>query len=278
MSENTSVIGPEDYLEPRCPLECIPASEAYSQSIPRRRILDKLDEYLNRRDYAGAERHLLYWLQEAREGHDLQGQLLICNELVGHYRKNGQKEKAFAACDEAIGIMDTLHFSDNLSAGTTYVNIATAYSAFGEDTSALQMFIRAREIYETLDADSDLLGGLYNNMGLACAALGRFSEAQELFSLAMEKMCTVPGGELEQAITCLNMADALDAELGREACAERICELLDRARSLILNTGAEKDGYYAFVCEKCAPGFRDYGDEETAEELIELAEQIHERT
>lgn len=277
MNRNSGVIGPEDYLEPRCPLKCENDSNTYLQSIPQTRVLAKLDEYLAKRDYSAAERHLLYWQEEARQGHDLQGQLLVCNELIGHYRKNGQREQAFSACNEAIRLLDALHFTDHFSAGTTYVNLATAYSAFGEDDRALPFFVRAREIYESNHADAELLGGLYNNMGLCCTSLGRYSEAQALFALAMDRMKTVPGGELEQAITCLNLADCLDAEQGRDARENRIKSLLKRARHLLLDTQVAKDGYYAFVCEKCAAGFQAYGDGETAELLSELAEKIYER-
>ena len=277
MNRNSGAIGPEDYLEPRCPLECENNSHTHIQSIPQARVLAKLDEYLAKRDYSAAERHLLYWQEEARQGHDLQGQLLICNELTGHYRKNGQRELAFSACSEALRLLEALHFSDHLSAGTTYVNLATAYSAFGEDERALPFFLRAREIYEANHADADLLGGLYNNMGLCFSALGRYSEAQAVFALALEQMKTVPGGELEQAITCLNLADCLDAEQGREASEKRIMSLLKQARYLLLNTQAVEDGYYAFVCEKCAACFQAYGDGETAELLFEMAEKIYER-
>ena len=36
--------------------------------VPQRRIVDKMNEYMSRRDYAGAERHLLYWLLLAGGG------------------------------------------------------------------------------------------------------------------------------------------------------------------------------------------------------------------
>ena len=33
--------------------------------VPQQRIIEKMNEYMSRRDYAGAQRHLLYWLEEA---------------------------------------------------------------------------------------------------------------------------------------------------------------------------------------------------------------------
>ena len=38
-----------------------------------------------------------------------------------------------------------------------------------------------------------------------------YKSFMNVFALAMDRMKTVPGGELEQAITCLNLADCLDA-------------------------------------------------------------------
>ncbi len=273
----TGPISPEDYREPRCLLDCGPERE--SQSVPQRRIQEKLDEYMAKRDYPGAERHLLYWQEEARQGSDLRGQLLICNELIGFYRKTGEQEKAFSACCEARNMLDALSFRDNLSAGTTYVNIATAYSAFERDEEALALFSKARRIYEALpDTSSELLGGLYNNMGLAYAVLGRYIEAHHLFDLAMEQMRRTPGGELEQAITCLNRADAVNAEQGGEGVSAEIKTLLAQAKELILTAKAPRDGYFAFVCEKCAPGFRYYGEDDTAKELEQLAEELYARS
>lgn len=267
-------ISSEDYREPRCLLDCGPGREI--QSIPQRRIQEKLDEYMEKRDFRGAERHLLYWQEEARQGRDLQGQLLVCNELIGFYRKTGCRDKAFSSCDEARHLLDVLAFRDNLSAGTTYVNMATAYSAFEDDEQALDLFDKAKAIYESLtNTRPELLGGLYNNMGLTCAALGRFAEAHSLFDLAMKQMGNVPGGELEQAITCLNRADALNAELEEEPVSEDIVKLLVQAKDLIFAADVPRDGYFAFVCEKCAPGFRYYGDEDTAGRLERLAEEIY---
>ena len=60
-------------------------------------------------------------------------------------------------------------------------------------------------------------------------------------------------GELEQAITWLNMADALEAERGAEAAEGEVEEYLDRAAALLDTASLPRNGYYAFVCEKCAP-------------------------
>ena len=273
-------IKPEDYMEPRCLLCEDPYGAKPSvKSIPQQRVLDKMDEYMSHRDYAGAERHLLYWLEEAKLGGDQRGELLIRNELVGHYRKVANKEKALENGEIALQLLEELDFAETISAGTTYTNVATACNAFGENERALSLFEKARAIYEaTPNTKPQLLGGLYNNMALTLVPLSRFEEAYILYDKAMLQMAKVPGGVLEQAITCLNIANALEAELGMEAAEKRVSELLDQAYDLLHDPSAERDGYYAFVCEKCAPTFSYYGYFAAAEELKKYSEELYEGT
>ena len=246
------------------------------QPIPQQRVMDRLDAYMARRDYAGAERHLLYWLAEARAGGDGRGELLVLGELVGHYRKTREREKALARAGEALALVEKLDYGDSISAGTTYVNVATALNAFGENERALALFERARLLYEKSAATSPrLLGGLYNNMALACASLRRFDEALALYDLAEARMAGVPGGALEIAMTCLNRAELIDRRDGMEAGEARIAELMERAAALLHGDGFPRDGYYAFVCEKCAPTFDYYGWFAEAEELRKEAERIY---
>ena len=274
MPDMNNILRPEDYVEPAC-LLCGEPSEI--APIPQRRVAQKLDEYMSRRDYAGAERHLLYWLEEARLGRDKRGELFLCNELIGHYRKTANRDGAFQRIERALALLDELGFTEGVSAGTTLVNAATAYSAFGENERALALFERARVLYEAEETRPQLLGGLYNNMATVCAALGRYGEAFALYEQAMEQMAQVRGGALEQAVTCLNMADAVAAEQGLEAGEARIAALLDRAVELLHDESVPRDGYYAFVCEKCAPGFAHYGWFAAAQECRETAKELYER-
>ena len=245
--------------------------------IPRQRVVEKLDEYMSRRDYAGAQRHLLYWLEEARLGGDLRGELMLRNELVGHCRKTGDREGALENAGAALALIDRLDFGGTISAATTFVNAATAMSAFGEHERALSLFEKARHIYESAAAtEPQLLGGLYNNMALTCAALGRWDEAGALYDRAVAQMEKVPGGALEIAITCLNRADLLAARDGLEAAERAIFDLCERAVALLDGPELAHDGYYAFVCEKCAPTLDYYGWFDDARRLREEARRIYE--
>lgn len=270
--------------------------------VPQRRIIDKMDEYMSRRDYNGAERHLLYWLEEAKLGGDLQGQLMLRNELVGHYRKTGQKEPAMESAAKALDLLRELDMENTITAGTTYVNIATACGAFGDHERAIRLFEKARAAYESSSqTETQLLGGLYNNMALTCTELGRCEEALALYEKAADLMGRVPDGELEQAITYLNMANTVEVQLGLEAGEQQINALVERAEELLEAKGEEllgkgeaalsdgtdlramkqeeraRLGYYAFVCEKCAPTFAYYGYFMTAESLTERSEELVKR-
>ncbi|MBQ6165600.1 MAG: tetratricopeptide repeat protein [Clostridia bacterium] len=277
---NNPILSPEDYLEPACLLCGDPLGAAETiKPIPQQRVIEKMDEYMSRRDYAGAGQHLLYWLAEAQAGRDKRGELMVRNELVGHYRKVGDREKAFESAGEALRLLGEIGFDGSVSAGTTYTNIATAYNAFGENALSLSYFEKAKTVYEAnANTDPRLLGGLYNNMALVKTALGEYDEAYALYEKALAAMAKVPGGGLEQAITYLNKADTVTAQLGAEAAETQVCELLDRAWELLDRPDAPQDGYYAFVCEKCAPTFSFYGYFLAAKELERRAKEIYGRT
>ena len=246
--------------------------------VDQRRIKEKVDECMSRRDYPGVERVLSYWLKEARLCRDSRGELMILNELVGHYRKTGEKEKARKSAKAALSLIDELDYANSLTAGTTYVNIATAHNSLGENELALPLFEKARRIYEgSQGADPALLGGLYNNMGLTLAALRRFDEALALYDLAMAQMAKCPYGALEQAVTCLNMANAVEGKQGMEEGESRIYALVDQALSLLGQSHLPRDGYYAYVCEHCAPTLEYYGYFADAEKLKQTAEALYER-
>lgn len=269
----------EDYVEPRCLLCDEPyGAPAQIKPVPQQRIMEKVDEYMSRRDYAGVERHLLYWLEEAKLGHDQKGELMIRNELIGHYRKVQERDKAFAQIDAALSLLDEMDFQGTISAGTTCVNAATACQAFGENARALGLFERAKAVYESVPSlKPELLGGLYNNMALAYVAERRFAQAHALYEKALAVMAQAEHGALEQAITYLNMADAAEAEKGLLDASETIDTRLETAQALLDTPTLARDGYYAFVCEKCVPTFEYYGWFAAANDLNERAKAIYER-
>ena len=273
MKENA--IHKEDYEEPVCPF-CTPGQK---ETVPTGRILEKLDQFFSRDDYAGAERHLSYWMAEAEALTDLRGQLTIANEQIGLFRKTDQTEKGLAAIDRALRLAHELNLTDSVTYGTTLINAATGYKAFGQPEKALPLYEQARALYEKwLSPTDERFGGLYNNTALTLAALSRYREAEALYEKAMTVMAKQPHGEAEMAITCCNLADLIAEEYGTEAGEEQIRAYLEKAEALLATPTLPHDGHYAFVCEKCAPTFGYYGFFLTEARLAREARSIYERS
>lgn len=268
----------EDYIDPTCVLCGKPGETESAQPVPVGRIMDKLREYEDKNDWPGVERHLKYWLAEAEANRDERGQLMLNNELMGYYRKQGRQDEAFAHADRAVELVEKLGMEDTVTAGTTWVNAGTVREAFGDPVGGLAFFENAWANYEkNLPEGDGRLGGLYNNMALSLAVCGRYEEATEMFRKAIEVMKKQEYGELEQAITWLNMADAAEAAMGPEAAEDTVEEYLETAENLLNTESLPRNGYYAFVCEKCAPVFGHYGWFMTEAELKRRAEEINDR-
>ena len=273
-------IKPEDYLEPTCPF-CV---DTYQKDRPVHRIdlcrmMEKLDEHLGRNDYAAAERHLDFWLSEARFNNDDQGALSVLNELMGLHRKCGHEVQAMEAVREGLSLLDSLDLEGTVTAGTTFVNAATVYKSFGKAADALPLYRKAQEIYEQhLSQEDGRLGGLYNNMALALVDEKQYGEARRYYEKALAIMANVRYGQLEQAITYLNLADLATAELGLLESEDQVNNYLDRAEALLETPEVPRNGYYAFVCEKCAPTFRYFRRFAYADELKQRSDAIYERS
>lgn len=273
MTENTLSVS--DYAEPVCPF-CTPE---HKETIPLNRVLERLDRYLNADDEEGAFRHLHYWLKEAETLSDGRGILAVLNELVGLNRKTG-REEALGYADRALALAEALGLSDSVTMGTTLINAATAKKAFGKSEEAIPLFLRAKELYERLLPGNDArLGGLLNNMALAYTDLGEYSAARGCYDKALAVMEAVPVSQPERAITELNLADLTVAERGEASLEEEetekeIDDYLKKARELLDAEGQERDGNYAYVCEKCAPVFGHYGWFLYERELYERARTV----
>ena len=245
--------------------------------IPIDRIIRKLDEHLNKNDYDGALRHLLYWKEEAGLLGDKRGLLTLNSELMGLYRKISKKTEAMNAAGTALRLLRETEQEDTATAGTVLTNAATVFNAFGEQERSLELFTKAKEVYEKLLSETDArLGALYNNLGLTLVALKRYREAEEYYLKALGITSSSEKTKLDEAITHLNLCNLYEAEEGVEKAFEKITERLEAAQTIIESYDPE-DGYYAFVCEKCANTFGYYGLAEYARMLKARAKDIYER-
>ncbi len=237
------------------------------------RLLNKLDSYLHKNDYVKAEEYLLACLQDSVKSEDYVTEILLRNELMGLYRKVGKRDEALSTVEEVLNKIRQKGVENQVGSATTYLNCATVFKAFGMAEKSIIIFEKAKEIYEkALPPYDERLGGLYNNMALTLVDLKRFDEAKALNEKAIRIMKSKP---LEIAITYLNMANAVEAEKGILEAHNEIQMYLEKAKAL-LEEYENRDGYYAFVCEKCASVFGYFGDFLYDEELKNRARRIYE--
>ena len=186
-----------------------------AEKILIKQVIDELDALLGRNDYVAAEAHLANWIGKAQTRGDMSVTLSLLNEMMGLCRKVGKREAAYESAENALALCDELGLVGSVTEGTTCVNAATVYKSFGDSARALPLYSRARSIYEAkLEQYDSRLGGLYNNMALALVDSEEYDAADELYHRALGVMSHNRYGQLEMAITYLNMANAKEAEVG----------------------------------------------------------------
>ena len=306
-------IDPEDYLEPLCPLEepcgcghghgdcghehihgSGPGAEythgngplhehgapggghhVHAGRIPMREIIEECDRLFNAERPVELGEHLRKWRAEAQRIGDREGELGILSELMGHYRMQGDRERGLAAVRDGFTLLGKLGIGGSVSAGTILINGATALQAFGEIDESLNYYKEAFRCYGAhLDPNDWRFAGLLNNMAAAYAAKHdvRYAEAYYRKALDVLKAC---GNLMDAAVTHVNLAQMYAAEAGPDD--PRIPAELDLAATCFDDPAAERDGYYAHTCRKCAPAFGPLGRPEFEAELNRRADEYYAR-
>ena len=251
----------------------------FENSININKLIAELDHILSKNDYNSARDFLEKWVKNAQKQNDNKALFSLCNECIGLYRKIGDKENCYKYCEKALDLLKGLNIENTVTGATAFTNCATAYKAFGEAEKSISYFEKAVVLYESLLPENDpKLAGLYNNFALSLVDLNEYEKALNLYEKAIAVLNKNPEFNLEQAVSYLNMANAVEAEKGLENACEEIDVLLDKAEKVLNEKHSETDGNYAFVCEKCAPTFGYYGRFLYENELKERARVIYERT
>ncbi len=239
-------------------------------------ILKEMDKYFGRNDYLTAEKIMLSYLDRAEKENNIPVLVVLYNECIGFYRKQGQKSRAYGYCDKILALLREYKLEDTLDGATSFINCGTAKKAFGEAEKGIPYFLKAEQIYKSKLSENDKrMGGFYNNFGLALMDVGNFEKSEECFENALSVMAANTDGKPDMAITHLNIADLIAKKYGLFDGCEAINGHLDIAQGL-LNECEDNSGYYAFVCEKCAPTFGYYGHFLYEQILKERARKIYE--
>ena len=81
------------------------------------------------------------------------------------------------------------------------------------------------------------------------------------------------GNLMDSAVTYINLAQLYDRQNENDS---RVAEMLDLAMECFNDPAAERGGYYAHTCNKCASAFGLFGRENDEEELKRRAAEIYE--
>ena len=276
-TEKTMAIDKSDYEESCCFAEHGhggPPHGTGETGLPVQRIIEKLDELLNKDRTKEADDHLTYWLGEAKQAGDWGTQVTILNEMMGLYRSIGLEEKGMESVRAGLELIKENNLDNTVTAATTWLNAATTMKAFGHAERTMPYYETAARIYgEKLAPEDYRFAGLYNNMALACVDLEEYPQAESYYMRAMKIMEKLPRGEMELAVTWVNLACLYESWKNDE---EKASECLKKALVLLDAPDAVWDGYYAFTCKKCAPTFGKFGFFRVKKDLEERAAKIYE--
>lgn len=241
-------------------------------------VIDELDHILSKNEYISARDFLEKWVKTAEKQSDNKSLFSLSNECIGLYRKIGDKDNCYKYCEKVLELLKVLKLDSTISGATAFINCGTAYKAFAEAEKSMPFFEKAVTLYEKLLPENDRrLAGLYNNFALSLVDLKEYNKALLLYLKAINILESNPQYNLEQSVTYLNMANAIEYQKGLENACKEIDILLDKAEKVLNENYSETDGNYAFVCEKCAPTFSYYGRFLYEKELKERARVIYER-
>lgn len=257
-----------DYKEAACPFdvsawhqEPVPAAR---ERIDLRAYLTRYDAHMARGEKGLAGTVLREALAAAEQRGDLHSQLSLHSELMGYCRQAGLREEGIVSIEAGLALLRRLGLEGTLTAGTILINAATALSSFGEHPRALGNFQEAFRCYgKALPPSDQRWAALMNNMAAVYEALGEKENAERHYRSALKVQ--QQGGGVDIAVTHVNLAQMLGSAEEWAAALNALDE-----PTLIW------DEYYAFTCRKCAAAFEEAGMVDTARELRERAEIIHE--
>lgn len=271
----------KDYIESRCCFDAAaykkaPDAAPTAEKLNVPEIIRGLDALYEQGRENSAQDYLEGWLRLSREKGDWRCELSMLSELLGQYRRSGDRDKGLECVRQALELVEKHSMSDTLSGATVQLNAATTLKCFGRAEEALALFRRVSRVYsDKLDPLDYRFAGLYNNMALALTDKGEYKSAEQYFLRAMAVMEHCPGGENELAVSCCNLAELY----GRQDMEDvRIGQRLEMAWDYLNSDGLKKDGYHAFTISKCAPCFDYFGYFLYAGELRERAKRIYEGT
>ena len=268
------MLNKEEWQEPACPLSPPPGRVWHDppERIPLESVIAECDRLFAGEKTFELGEHLRKWRQKAAELGDKRSELTLLNELMGHYRMLGDRERGLAAVRDGFRLIGEVGIGGSVSAGTILLNGATALKSFGFVKEALQHYAEAFRCYGAhLAPDDPRFAGLLNNMAAAYADNGEIRHAEAYYKKALT-ILKDKSQLMDRAVTEINLAQLHHRQ---DPGDPRITECLDRAFACFESPEAEFNAYYAHTCRKCAGAFGDFGQHDRERELNERADALY---
>lgn len=240
-------------------------------------MFQEVQKYYNSHDMPRAGACMEYWLKQAQNASCWQEELTILNELIGFYRKTGNPEKGLHVMQRAEQIITGHELENTEAAGTTWLNIATAYRAFGKTQQSYNYFVKTKQNYlQQMEPFDYRMASLHNNMALLFLDIGYLGKAKEEFEQAIEILQTDPESEAELVTTYINLLVLVyKIPLPESQKQLALHSLIDKTIALLAKYTDLPDSYYAYVCDICAKTIISLGFSREAEILTQLSERFY---
>ena len=267
-----------DYTEPCCCFDAsqytgIPDACPVSDPVNVPEVIAGLDRLNNSGREAEGMAYLEQWLAVCRQKGDWRAELSVLSELLGQYRRRGEREKGIQAVNGTMELLRSHSMGSTVSGATILLNAATTMKCFSLARESIPVFRHVCRVYaDHLDPLDYRFAGLYNNMALSCDDVGDVESAERYFMLALKTIEQTVHPENDSAVTWCNLAEMYGK---RDLEDERIGDCLEMAWDCLSAPDLPRDGYHAFTISKCAPTFDYYGYFLYAKELRERAEKIY---
>ena len=236
-------------------------------------FIKKLDSFFAREDVGGASAYLEELYRRFSSNGESGNLLTVLDEIIGLCRQTGEESRALSAIEEAKELVEKLGLENSVTAGTVCLNCATTLKCFGKSAQAMPFYEKTGVIYDRfLDENDPLKAGLYNNMALALADIGKTDQAEEYFRKAIAVTLTDKRNALETAVSYVNLAHLL---FDKNPIDKEIDTLLDSAYEILLTPDYFNYDKYAFTCRKCAPSFGYFGRFLQEKKLNERADEVY---
>ena len=237
-------------------------------------FIKELDSFFAKNDLDGAGGYLRSAERRLRDERNYPALLTVCNELVGYYRRTGEKDAALQSVSDAKALAHEMEI-DARTRGTVLLNCATTLKAFGSASEAMHVYEQAERLLVSALSPSDpLLAGLYNNMALGFQDTGSADKAEEYFLKAIEITLTDDKNALETAVSYINLAHL---RFERDMLDPTVNGLLDKAFAILSDEKYSGYDKYAFTCSKSAPSYGYFGRFADEKFLAGKAEEYYER-